>query len=335
MKKILLLLTACCALIGCKKNDVRFTYSPEAPRAGQSVSFSNLSSAGEEWSWSFGDGATSSVKSPTHVFKQPGTYRVVLKVDNNNAWVATNEITVFDTVPSFASEDTAFVIYQDYTFTALVYNPYNYPVEYEWTLNDSVVSKQEGVLKCYFVHPEDSAEIRLRVTLNGEVTDIARRFYVKDKKTNSVLLRTAEGDLRQRIFGERAEAAKLDETATALLDEEQDQVQEYNGYTFDVEYLQLFVPSLQGFHIANRKLYYRADGLWVANIDGANQVQIDARECVAMTLDTKDNRIYWVNAEGVWYMPFVGSDNNQFVTVPTLLNGRTDVSKIAVDGNLK
>ena len=50
-----------------------------------------------------------------------------------------------------------------------------------------------------------------------------------------------------------------------------------------------------------------------------------------MTLDAKDSRIYWVNEEGVWYMPFVGSDNNKFVTTPTLLNSLTDVIKLAAD----
>jgi hypothetical protein len=53
-----------------------------------------------------------------------------------------------------------------------------------------------------------------------------------------------------------------------------------------------------------------------------------------MTLDTYDNRIYWANAEGVWYMPFVGSDNNKFVTVPTKLNEMNNVTKIAADGKL-
>ena len=73
----------------------------------------------------------------------------------------------------------------------------------------------------------------------------------------------------------------------------------------------------------------------MANIDGAYPVQIDASPCAAMTLDTKDNRIYWANSEGVWYMPFVGSDNNKFVTTPILLNSLKEVTKIAADSDLK
>ena len=335
MKKIYLLLTLCLALIACKRNSIDFSYSPTEPRAGQSVLFTNLSSSGEEWAWTFGDGATSTLKSPSHTYKRPGTYTVILKVDNKNAWTEVKELTVYDTIPTFVCEDTVFSIYTDYKFTANVYNPYNYTVEYEWTLSDSIVSVNNDVLTCYFTQPNDSAEISLRIILNGDTTNVTKRFYIEDKATNSVLMRTAEGDYRQRIFGKRAEEAKLDNTATTLLDAEQDTIQDYNGYTFRLSELTAIFPDMKGFHIASRKIYYRENGLWVANIDGANQVQIDALECTAMTLDLTDSRIYWANENGVWYMPFIGSDNNKFVTVPTQLNKLTNVTKIAADGELK
>ena len=50
-----------------------------------------------------------------------------------------------------------------------------------------------------------------------------------------------------------------------------------------------------------------------------------------MTLDTHDSRIYWANEQGVWYMPFIGSDNNKFVTIPKLLNSFTNVTKLAAN----
>jgi len=331
----------CCVLIACKKTEVNFNYSPANPRAGQTVQFSNLSSSGEEWSWAFGDGATSTTKSPAHIFKQPGTYRVVLKVDNNNSWVATKEITVFDTIPSFSISDTTFSIYQDYTLSVLVYNPYNYAAEYVWLLGDGVeVSEKDPKLNTdkltvYFTEPNDSAEIRLQVTLNGVMTEIRKSYFIADKATNSLLLRTNEGDYRQRIFGTRSEPAVADESAKEMLDAENDTKQAYNGHEFTLAEVSEVFPGVEGFRIANRKIYYRADGLWVAHIGGTDRVQIDSRPCTYMTLDTHDNRIYWANAEGVWYMPFVGSDNNKFVTTPTLLNEWTNVTKIAADGDPK
>ena len=335
MRKIWILLTLCCVLIACKKNTVDFSYSPTEPRAGQSVLFTNLSSSGEDWSWAFGDGATSTLRSPSHTYKKPGTYRVILKVDNKSYWTASQEITVYDTVPTFVCEDSVFTIYEEYTFSANVYNPYNYEVTYEWTLADSVVSMNDDELVCYFTHPNDSAEISLRITMNGEVTDVTKRFYIEDRTTNSLCFRAADGDYRQRIFGGKAETPALSTYATVLLDAEQDTLQIYNGREFRLSELQTVFPELQGFHIANRKIYYRANGLWVANIDGANQVQIDATECAYMTLDPLDSRIYWANENGIWYLPFIGSDNNQFVTRPTLLNEWNNVTKLAADSELR
>ena len=60
-------------------------------------------------------------------------------------------------------------------------------------------------------------------------------------------------------------------------------------------------------------------------------MQIDDADCLAMTLDTKDNRIYWATSTGVWYMPFIGSDNNKFVTTPKQLNNLTGITKLAAD----
>ena len=330
MKKIALLLTLCCTLIACKKNDVEFTYSPEEPRAGQQVVFSNQSSSGEEWEWTFGDGSSSTLKSPTHTFRNPGQYTVTLKVDKKKSWSVSKQVKVYDTIPSFTCADSVFVIFKDYTFKAQVYNPYNYPISYKWTLNDVEVSS-ESSLTTYFSQPSNKVEIGLSVVLNNVTTNVLKVLAVEDRPTNSLLLRADESDYRQRIFGNRAEIAKKDASATPLLDVAQDTAQTYNGKEFTLADLSAIFDGIEGFHIAYRKIYYRANGLWVATIDGADPVQIDTAACSAMTLDTYDNRIYWANAEGVWYMPFIGSDNNKFVTVPTQLNNMKNVTKLAAD----
>jgi PKD repeat protein len=156
-----------------KKNDVNFTYSPTEPRAGEKVQFTNQSSSGEEWEWSFGDGSMATIKSPSHTYKQPGTYRVMLKVDKKNAWTATKELTVYDTVPTFTASDSVFYIYKDYTFTANVYNPYNYGVEYWWLGYES----DKSTLTTYFTHPEETT-IALIIVLNGDTTLVVKSFDI-------------------------------------------------------------------------------------------------------------------------------------------------------------
>ena len=332
----------CCAIMACNKTTVEFTYSPANPKAGQSVRFTNQSSSGQDWLWTFGDGASSSTKSPSHVYKQAGTYRIVLKVDNNNSLTATKEITVYDTVPTFTASDSIFTIYTDYTFTANVYNPYNLDVKYLWYLPAMPADQQpyahitdtsftQSALHLYFIRPIREAGIGLRVIVNEDTTFIEHYYEVSDQTTNSVYIRTEEADYRQRIFGTKAEPEQQLAERALILEEAQDTFQNYNGHDFVLSELKEIFPELEGFHISHRKIYYRADGLWVASIDGANPVQIDSLDCTAMTLDTKDNRIYWANENGVWYMPFVGSDNNRFVYIPVLLNEMSSVTKLAAD----
>lgn len=343
MKKTYLALMLCCTLIACQKNDVSFTYSPEAPKAGQKVSFTNHTTTGQDWSWDFGDNGTSTLKSPSHTYKKPGTYRVVLRVDNRSYWTATQQITVYDTVPTFTCEDSVFYVYKDYTFRANVYNPFNYDIQYQWVLNtayclpaDTAETYDGSSISVYFTQPMDEALLSLRLTIEGDtIPTIEKTFLIQDRQTNSLLFRTPNGDYRQRIFNSRAEDPKLDESGSYILDLEQDTFQTYNGHDFTLSEIKEVFPEVEGFHIANRKIYLRAEGLWVANIDGANLVQIDETPCAAMTLDTKDSRIYWANENGVWAMPFIGSDNNKFVSSPYALNPMTNVTKIAADSEPK
>jgi PKD repeat protein len=63
-----------------------FDVTPSAPRAGLLLQFSDRSTGGPtSWSWSFGDGGSSSAQSPTHVFATAGTYNVTLSVSNGGS----------------------------------------------------------------------------------------------------------------------------------------------------------------------------------------------------------------------------------------------------------
>ena len=70
-KKIISCIICVLLMIGCKRVNVDFTYSPASPKAGETVVFTNLSSAGENWAWSFGDNSTSLTKNPNKIYKKP------------------------------------------------------------------------------------------------------------------------------------------------------------------------------------------------------------------------------------------------------------------------
>ena len=70
-----------------------FQIAPARPRRGQRISFVNESTAGSAaitaWSWSFGDGATSTAQNPQHGYANPGTYTVTLQATDAGGQSAT------------------------------------------------------------------------------------------------------------------------------------------------------------------------------------------------------------------------------------------------------
>lgn len=78
-----------------------FAFTPAAPAVGDTVTFNDQSSGSPtQWSWSFGDGRTSSAKNPSLVFNAPGTYQVTLTASNGgNSATVTKPVTVSALVP--------------------------------------------------------------------------------------------------------------------------------------------------------------------------------------------------------------------------------------------
>lgn len=73
-----------------------FDASTSSPNVGASVSFTDRSSGSPaRWSWSFGDGSTSSAQNPTHAYAAAGQYTVTLVASNaTSSSTATKQLTV-------------------------------------------------------------------------------------------------------------------------------------------------------------------------------------------------------------------------------------------------
>jgi PKD repeat protein len=60
-----------------------FTFAPAKPVTGQTVAFTDTSTGSPTaWSWTFGDGGTSSLQNPSHVYSAAGTFTVTLTASN-------------------------------------------------------------------------------------------------------------------------------------------------------------------------------------------------------------------------------------------------------------
>lgn len=335
-------------VLGCKKKTIDFTYSPTQPCAGKSVAFSNHSDSGEDWFWTFGDNATSSVKSPTHIYKQPGTYTVTLKVDDKNMLTRSKQITIYDTIPSFSSSfvDTIGLrIYEDASFRALVYNPYSYNIEYLWQVDKeqqcTVLSEDmtSATLRLYFLKA-DTYRISLRIVMNGDTTLAEKTYEIQDYPSEGVLMRNAEGDYRQRIYGVRSDApASATESAlTAALDAAQDSAILVSGEKILVQDIPAFEGiTWDGVATANRRLYLRSEseGIYVAFMDGSQPVCITTVPTFALLTDITDNRLYWATADSVMYLPLIDTPNNNFTKQPIKLNNLQGVKRLAKDNELR
>ena len=334
---------------GCKPVEVDFSYSPKEPRAGEIVSFSNLSTGGESWLWNFGDNSTNLSKNPNHIYKKPGTYIVTLMVDSAKYNTCAKEITIYDTVPTYVCSTDSILHYQDVTFKANVYNPFNHSLTYEWTVSDNcevLSSTTTGKeLKVYFKSPATEESVKLLLTFNGVEHHISKTFTVHLTQAPAIIMQRADNSIiRQRMIKDRIEEVRpgLAED-NALLAATNDTMVNFNGKQFTASQLDEDIAGFAGMTILHMQLdamaqkwyIHTAEGLWVANFDGSNLVLIDSAATGALYVDANRNRLYWATPTGLSCMPLVKSKNNQFTSKATQYNTLNDIVLIAVDNNLR
>lgn len=119
--------------------DANFTYQA-SPAGG--YFFQPTGSGNVSWSWNFGDGTTSSLATPTHVYAQGGTYQVLLTVVNSAGLSCTSLQTIV--VGNTLGCNANFAIYPDstqlHTYIGVNLATGNGPLSYTWTWGDGTSS---------------------------------------------------------------------------------------------------------------------------------------------------------------------------------------------------
>lgn len=202
---MLLLLTLATLMVACKEKEVIFTYSPEEPRAGETIKFTNSTAEGETWEWTFGDGTTATTKSPSKVYKRPGTYTVVLTVDKKHSRRYSTTLTVVDTIPTITlAEDSLVYFLTPVKLQMSAYNPYNYTKTYQWVLNDDVELLEgdldDEYITVLFGQYNREVEVGCVLTIGEAEYDCTESFYVRDTLAPTLYMKT-NGEFRaQRMF---------------------------------------------------------------------------------------------------------------------------------------
>lgn len=81
-----------------------FGASPVSGIAPLAVNFTDLSSCVTEWSWDFGDGGSSSLQNPSHVYTAPGLYTVSLSVIGPGGADAITKVDLINVAPAPANQ---------------------------------------------------------------------------------------------------------------------------------------------------------------------------------------------------------------------------------------
>lgn len=315
------------------------------PRAGETISFSNLTEDGEKWVWTFGDGSSATSRNPSKIYKKAGTYVVSLMVDSVKWKTIAKEIVVYDTIPTFAATSDSIHYMQEETFKALVYNPYSYNLSYQWIMPQSAVvtstSLTEKTLSCYFTKSEVEEEISLIVSLDGKIDTITQVFRIFDTPASSLLLKQQAGSTynmwRQRMYevGLETPNSLTNIAAQNILNAAQDTVCMFNGKTFKASELpQIGNVTPKGLAIdpVARKIYARGDeGLAVCNIDFSNAVNLSDKAVSALCINNAQNRLFYAMPQSVGMLKLIQTANNICPLDTVTINNLGGIVSLAFD----
>lgn len=353
MKRVLYIILTICLTVSCKHITADFTYSPEQPKEGEYISFTNTSSGGDEWAWDFGDNSNSASKSPSKYYKKPGTYYVTLKVNGKSSFTRTKKVTVYDSIPTFQlSCDTGVIrtdnitAFTDLSFTPMIYNPFFYKVSYRWELDEHTQVLGNGrvdtpYIKVFVNKANNQTTFTLHVTQKDSAYTISKTFNVLTRPSYALLLQQGSTLYRQRLYeargvGELETITHPTEEIQGLISTIRNDEQRLNGTTFDCTTIGAIVGStVDGFQIdvLTRKIYfYNSNALYVCNLDGTHKILLDDEGVVTyICVDNQTGCIFWNTGTQTKATRLLQSPTNTFDETEVWVLNSIGVNRLTID----
>lgn len=152
-----------------------FTFAPANPTAGQTISFSDLSTGGPtQWSWDFGDGTTSSAQNPQKVYANAGTYTVRLTAFSaGSSSSALRNVAVASSAPVLPNVSAAF----DFTpsspnngdTVSFVDRSTGSPSAWSWSFGDGASSSAQNPSHAYTIPGTYTVALTARNAVSASV----------------------------------------------------------------------------------------------------------------------------------------------------------------------
>lgn len=161
----------------------RFTFSPSGGSAPLTVQFTDTSTGDpSQWYWSFGDGATSNERNPTHTFMEARRYEIQLMVSNPLGSSTVSEVLV---VGEQLTADFTFSPRQGDAPLIVEFSDRSTgnPTAWEWDFGDGERSTERNPIHVYYTPNLAGYSVTLRVT-NAEGSAVKTspdRVLVKEK----------------------------------------------------------------------------------------------------------------------------------------------------------
>jgi PKD repeat protein len=177
-----------------------FTATPTSGVAPLQVAFADTSAGvPTSWSWSFGDGGTSTAQHPTYMYTTPGTYSVTLTVTDAVGASSTKTLANYITVAAplaadFTASPTSGAAPLDVAFTDTSTGG---PTTWSWDFGDGTTSTAQSPAHTYSSEGTYSVALTVGDAAGGSST-ITKTGYVTVSRPTSALQFTAVADAYTR-----------------------------------------------------------------------------------------------------------------------------------------
>jgi len=155
--------------------------------------------APNNWLWNFGDGNTSTLQNPVHVYSDTGTYQVQLIISNSSICVDTisTNISIYNVSANFIANNTC--LYDSVKFTDITNFPFGTITSWTWNFGDGNTSNAQNPSHLYNIPKNYDVSLIIQ-TSQGCIDTIIKQITVYPSPLAQFNISTTEFEVNKPIY---------------------------------------------------------------------------------------------------------------------------------------